>query len=163
MVKEGGKDGQLIIRDAIPMLYINRYKTEDQDLRQLSDRVMKYIIEAVSDISEGAKTGTVELQNSEEIFIKIGQLIDSNNYEERISAGLAMEDLCIKMQSYELGNSQAVKDNVAKMMQLVSSKYFNKKEMLLGSFGKVLSLMEGQSPWIIDQGFRTQLLQVCLS
>jgi hypothetical protein len=46
---------------------------------------------------------TIEIQNSEQIFKKIYELFDSNNYDERIAAGLAMEDLSEKVQTEELG------------------------------------------------------------
>lgn len=67
-------------------------------------------------------------------------LLDSSSYEDRISAGLAMEDLCQKMQSYELAQSVKVRENIEKMVALISGKYFNKKEMLIDSFTRVLSL-----------------------
>jgi len=29
MLRKGGPDGQLLVKGAVPMLYINRYKTQD--------------------------------------------------------------------------------------------------------------------------------------
>ena len=39
-------------------------------------------------------------------------MFDSNNYDERIAAGLAMEDLCLKVQTDELGHSALVRENI---------------------------------------------------
>jgi hypothetical protein len=147
------------------MLHINRYKTNDQQLRAMSERFMKYLIEELTvanDDDEVSKPANLELQNSENIFQRIYTLFDSNNYDERISAGLAMEDLSIKMQSYELGQSAQVKLNVQKMFELISSKYFNNKEVLIDSFSKVMSLMEHESPWIKDKEFLVKFITVTL-
>jgi hypothetical protein len=85
-------------------------------------------------------------------------LLDSNSYEDRISAGLAMEDLCQKMQTYELSNSPLVKQNLGKMFDLISGKYFNKKEILIDSFVRVLSLYP---LWSKDMVFRDTVISVC--
>ena len=65
-----------------------------------------------------------------------------------------MEDLCIKMQSDELGNSKVVRQNIDKMFELISGKYFNKKEQILDSFSKIMDLMEKKSPWLTDAQFQ---------
>lgn len=85
-------------------------------------------------------------------------LLDSSSYEDRISAGLAMEDLCQKMQSYELAQSVKVRENIEKMVALISGKYFNKKEMLIDSFTRVLSL---HSLWSKDLEFRDKIISIC--
>jgi len=78
MIREGGKDSQLLIKDAIPMYFINKYKTNNQRLKVFSERVWKYLkdtlTEAVDD--EGDKVhdhfvSNLEIQNSEAIFKKI--------------------------------------------------------------------------------------------
>lgn len=146
----------MLIKDAIPMIYINRYKSNNQQLRAQSERLMKYLKEELTeagDEDQNNKAENIELNISEQILVRIHSLLDSNNYDERISAGLAMEDLSIKMQSYELGQSQQVKINILKMFELISGKYFNNKEVLLDSFAKVMSLMENESPWIKDKTF----------
>ena len=89
----------------------------------------------------------IEIQNSDQIFKKIYEMFDSNNYDERIAAGLAMEDLCLKVQTDELGQSQIVRENIQRMYDLISGKYFNNKELLVDSFVKVMALMEQASPW----------------
>ena len=99
VLRHGGENQQMLINGAIPMLHINRYKTNDQQLRTMSERMFKYIEDELTeaDEDEGAKKVNIELQNSENIFLRIHALFDSNNYDERISAGLAMEDLSVKM------------------------------------------------------------------
>ena len=104
LLRSGGKDGQLLIKDAVPMFYINRYKTHNQRLRTFSERVIKFLRDAVSeavnedgDIIPDSKYSNIEVGMSDQIFVKILSLFDSNMYEERISAALAMEDLCIKL------------------------------------------------------------------
>jgi len=113
LLKTGGIDGKMLMGDALPMFYINRYKTSDQQLKALSERVMRYLKDALTE-AEGISPN-IELENSEEIFKKIYSLLDSNNYDDRISAGLAMEDLSMKMQSYDLGSSPQVLLNIEKM------------------------------------------------
>lgn len=46
------------------------------------------------------------------------------------------------------------------MYQLISGKYFNKKELLMTSFTNVMSLMERESPWIKDAAFRQQYIEM---
>lgn len=88
----------MLVKDAVPMLYINRYKTNNPILRAQSERLMRYLKEELTEATEDdVAANSIELQNSEEVFGRIHDLFDSNNYDERISAGLAMEDLCIKM------------------------------------------------------------------
>ena len=106
MVREGGKDSQLLIKDAIPMYFINKYKTNNQRLKVFSERVWKYLKDTLTEAvdEEGDKVhdnfvSRIEIHNSEAIFQKILVLLDSNNYDERISAGLALEDLSKKMDS----------------------------------------------------------------
>lgn len=48
------------------------------------------------------------------------------------------------------------------MFELISSKYFNNKEVLIDSFSRVLSLMENNSPWIRDTEFLGKFVGVCL-
>lgn len=165
VLRTGGVDQQMLIRGAVPMLYINRYKTNNPTLRAQSERFMRYLKEELTEANEDdqvSNAASIELQNSEDIFGRIYNLFDSNNYDERISAGLAMEDLSIKMQSYELGQSKQVQLNIQKMFELISSKYFNNKEVLIDSFSRVMSLMENNSPWIRDTEFLAKFVGVCL-
>lgn len=85
-------------------------------------------------------------------------MFDSNNYDERIAAGLAMEDLCHKVQTDELGQSAIVRENIQRMYDLISGKYFNNKELLVESFIKVMGLMEQASPWRKDLDFLIQFV-----
>jgi uncharacterized protein YjeT (DUF2065 family) len=117
MVRTGGTNGEMIINGAIPMFYINKYKTADQRLRVFSQRVWRYLKDILIEAKEVDKDKDddlimdvdancdVEVKNSEQILTKIGLLFDSNNYDERIAAGLAMEDLCQKMPSEDIGSS----------------------------------------------------------
>lgn len=90
----------------------------------------------------------LEIQNSESIMVRILQLFDSNSYDDRISAGLAMEELCSHLQAEDLASSPAAQKIIEKLFQLIQSKYFVKKEILLESFSRILELMEGQSPFL---------------
>ena len=49
MLRTGGPDGNLLIKGAVPMLYINRYKTNNQRLRSLSQRVWRYLKDALAE------------------------------------------------------------------------------------------------------------------
>ena len=74
-------------------------------MKTLSQRVWRYLKEAMTEaVDEDADNQKIdpanlnlEINNSQGIFACILQLFDSNSYDERISAGLAMEDLCMKM------------------------------------------------------------------
>jgi len=74
-------------------------------MKTLSQRVWRYLKEAMTEaVDEDADNQKIdpanlnlEIDNSQDIFACILQLFDSNSYDERISAGLAMEDLCMKM------------------------------------------------------------------
>ena len=108
VLRAGGKDSTMLVKDAIPMIFINKYKSNNQELRAQSERLLRYLKEELTeagDEDQNNKAENIELNISEQIFMRIHSLLDSNNYDERISAGLAMEDLSIKMQSYELGQS----------------------------------------------------------
>lgn len=165
VLRTGGIDSTMLIKDAIPMIFINKYKSNNQELRAQSERLLRYLKEELTeagDEDQNNKAENIELNISEQIFMRIHSLLDSNNYDERISAGLAMEDLSIKMQSYELGQSKQVKVNIEKMFELISGKYFNNKEVLLDSFARVMSLMENESPWIKDKSFLDKFIGVSL-
>ena len=100
VLRRGGENQQMLVHGAIPMLHINRYKTNDQQLRTMSERMLRYLEDELTEADEeegGAKKANLELANSENIFIRIHALFDSNSYDERISAGRAMEDLSGKM------------------------------------------------------------------
>lgn len=47
------------------------------------------------------------------------------------------------------------------MFTLLSGKYFNNKELFVGSFTKVMQLMEKESPWIKSPEFRVEFIQMC--
>ena len=49
MLRTGGPGGTLLIKGAVPMLYINRYKTNNQRLRALSQRVWRYLKDALAE------------------------------------------------------------------------------------------------------------------
>jgi hypothetical protein len=60
------------------MFYINRYKTHNQKLRTFSERVIKFLKEAVSeatdedgDIIPDSNYSNIEISMSEQIFEKI--------------------------------------------------------------------------------------------
>lgn len=48
------------------------------------------------------------------------------------------------------------------MFELISSKYFNNKEVLIDSFSKVMSLMDNESPWIKDPEFLSKYVSMTL-
>tara|TARA_B110000285_G_scaffold122113_1_gene138059 strand:+ start:323 stop:574 length:252 start_codon:yes stop_codon:yes gene_type:complete len=48
------------------------------------------------------------------------------------------------------------------MFELISSKYFNNKEVFIDSFARVMSLMENESPWIKDPEFLAKYVSVTL-
>ena len=48
------------------------------------------------------------------------------------------------------------------MFELISSKYFNNKEVLIDSFARVMLLMENESPWIKDLEFLAKYVGVTL-
>jgi len=79
---------------------------------------------------------------------RILQLFDSNSYDDRIAAGLAMEDLSTHVQAHDLATSDMAKKILEKLYQLIQGKYFVKKEVLLDSYANIISLMENQSPFI---------------
>ena len=127
IIRTGGPNGQLLVKDAIPMIYINRYKTNDQRMKAFSQRVWRYLkdalTEALDDDADNQRieqmSVNIEMHNSHQIFENVLLLFDSNSYDERISAGLAMEDLCGKMQPLELGQSEIVGKNIQKMFELI--------------------------------------------
>ena len=164
-IRQGGVNNELLIKDAIPMFYINKYKTNNQRLRVFSERVWRFLKDTLTEAvdEDGDKVPdmfvqNIEIQNSDQIFKKIYEMFDSNNYDERIAAGLAMEDLCLKVQTDELGQSQIVRENIQRMYDLISGKYFNNKELLVDSFVKVMALMEQASPWRKDLDFLIQFV-----
>lgn len=48
------------------------------------------------------------------------------------------------------------------MFELISSKYFNNKEVLIDSFARVMSLMENESPWLKDPAFLAEYVSVTI-
>ena len=63
------------MKDALPMLYINRYKPHDQQLKQMSERILRYLKDAITEANEEhhekGYQANIELHNSELIFEKI--------------------------------------------------------------------------------------------
>lgn len=167
MIRTGGPNGVMMFKAAVPMLYINRYKTHDHQLKTLSERVLKYLTNELIEANEEHREekgylANLEVENSEEIFSRIHTLFDSNYFEERISAGLAIEDLSVKMQSFELAASLMVKQNIEKMMELIRGKYFNKKELLVTSFAKLMHYMEEHAVWVSNPDFTREYLDLSL-
>ena len=167
MIRSGGPEGKMLVRDGVPMLYINRYKNGDAQLKSVSTRVMKYLKDAIIEAHEKEASedkhnlANIELENSEAILGRIFELLDSNSFDDRISAGLALEDLSQKMQSFDLARSATMTQILGRLFDLIKGKYFNKKELLLDSFAKVMELMEEESPWTKDPEFRAGFLDVC--
>jgi len=96
-------------------------------MKTFSERVWRYLkdalTEAVDDDADNQHVEqmnvNIEMYNSHQIFANVLLLFDSNSFDERISAGLAMEDLCTKMQPDELGQSEIVGKNIEKMFDLI--------------------------------------------
>lgn len=156
-LREGGPEGTMLMRQAIPMFFTNRFNSQDQQLKALSDRALKFLKNAAIEATDKEDVA-IELECTDPIFDRIHTMFDSNNYDQRIAAGFAIEELCQKMQAYDLGASNAVQANVKAMLSLISGKYFNNKELLVDSFVNVSKLMEGQSPLIGNQEF----VDICL-
>jgi hypothetical protein len=71
MIRAGGPNGQLLVMEALPMLYINRYKTNNLRLKTFTQRVWRYLKDAHTEaLDEDApdkqflERGKIELQNS---------------------------------------------------------------------------------------------------
>ena len=113
-LKAGGANGELIVQNAVPMIYINRYRAvlkddgglqkvheqeagsvNDTRLRDYSLRLWRVLKEAIVDTSDEshAKNFDLEIKNKGKIIFKIQNLLQSNNYEERISGAMALETL----------------------------------------------------------------------
>ena len=96
------------------MIYINRYRAvlkddgglqkvheqeagsvNDTRLRDYSLRLWRVLKEAIVDTSDEshAKNFDLEIKNKGKIIFKIQNLLQSNNYEERISGAMALETL----------------------------------------------------------------------
>lgn len=60
-------NNELLIKDAIPMFYINKYKTNNQRLRVFSERVWRYIKDALTEAvdEDGDKVPDSFVQNIE--------------------------------------------------------------------------------------------------
>ena len=67
MIREGGKDGTLLIKDAVPMFFINKYKTNNQRLKVFSERVWRYLKDTLTEAvdEEGDKVHDSFVNNIE--------------------------------------------------------------------------------------------------
>jgi len=81
------------------MLYINRYAAGEEPklimMKEVAQRTWRFLNEQMVEATEQSylQNHQLEIQNSEAIMARILQLFDSNSYDDRIAAGLAMEDL----------------------------------------------------------------------
>lgn len=82
MIKE---NNGAIFKDAVPIIYINRFKQNEPKLKALCRKAYQYLSEMVPHIVES---------NQEEIFKVIGLWFDSSSYDDRLAASMAVEELC---------------------------------------------------------------------
>ena len=160
-LKAGGANGELIVQNAVPMIYINRYRAvlkddgglqkvheqeagsvNDTRLRDYSLRLWRVLKEAIVDTSDQshAKNFDLEIKNKGKIIFKIQNLLQSNNYEERISGAMALETLSSSVAiDYEDITDQATLKSVLDTMQnMLAQKYHERKELIVDSFINIL-------------------------
>lgn len=86
-------DNGLILRNAVPMFYVNRFSLCDIKLKALSRKIHQHICEIVPHIVEN---------NVDVIFKYIKYLLDSNSYDDRVAASMAITELAGKLSEEDI-------------------------------------------------------------
>ena len=144
-VRRGGPDSQMLFTGAVPMAFINKYQTSNTRLKMVSDRLWRYLLDELTE-AEGVRVD-LERTNQEAILLRVAELFESNNYDERLAAGLAMEDLAAKLAPEDIVRTEAGQSVLQKMLQLIYGKYFPKKDVLIDSFASVMVLLDYANPF----------------
>lgn len=98
--------------------------------------------------------------NFHEIFNQILDLLDSSSFDDRVSAAIAMQELCTRLSDEDLRTSNEVGKVVDKIHALISGKYFNNKEALVDGFMALLKVFQSL---LNNVAFVNQFAGTCLS
>ncbi len=120
-------------------------------LKALARKVYQYLTDMVPNIIEN---------NQDTIFISIRAQLDSNSYDDRVAASMAMQELCSKLSEEDVAGSSTVTDVVDKLHSLIQGKYFNNKEVVVEGFISLLKMM--QSILLNNAEFVNNYVQTCL-
>ena len=110
---------QNLLKQAYPIIYVNRFQMNDHRLKTLCRRAHTFLTEQITDLVENSQ---------EEIFKIIKEWLDSSSYDDRVAASQAMQEICEKLTEDDLRGSTVIKEVIEKMHALIQGKYFNNKE-----------------------------------
>jgi hypothetical protein len=77
-----------IFKDSIALIYINRFNVADTKLKTLSRKIYTHLSDIIPEMIE---------HQYNDIFKIVLELLDSNSYDDRISAANALQELSIKL------------------------------------------------------------------
>jgi len=77
--------------------------------------------------------GLVE-NSQEEIFKLIREWLESSQYDNRVAASMAMQEITQKLSEEDLIGSKVIQEVIDKMHELIQGKYFNNKEQVVEGF-----------------------------
>ena len=90
MIKDA--NGQLL-KGVVPIVYINKFRVHDSSLKNLCRKIFQYLSDIIQNLA---------ICHSNDIFFVIREFLDSNSYEDRLSASLALQDLTSKLSEEDI-------------------------------------------------------------
>ncbi|CDW80673.1 proteasome-associated protein ecm29 homolog [Stylonychia lemnae] len=139
-----------IIAKAIPVIYINRYKNSDYGMKTLSRKTYQYLQDHISNLTES---------HSDSIFGIIKTRFESMQYEDRVSASQAMQDMVIKLSDDDLRNNTTVDEIMQMLQKQIAGKHFNDKETVVEGFMQLLKL---NKKYLNDVDYINQYVETCI-
>mmetsp|Transcript_10422 Transcript_10422/g.10458 ORF Transcript_10422/g.10458 Transcript_10422/m.10458 type:complete len:191 (-) Transcript_10422:710-1282(-) len=128
MSKSGG-----LFKEVVPIFYINRHQLNNHKLKTLARRINQHMSDVIPQLIE---------TNQTIIFVRIKDMLESNSYDDRVAAALAMNELSSKLSEEDVQGSEIVLLVVEKIHQLIQGKYFNNKEMVVEGFIAILKILD---------------------
>eukprot|EP00347_Sterkiella_histriomuscorum_P023653 403333856 len=144
------QDSGKIFKQAVPMMFINRYKTQDYGIKTLSRKAYSFLQEHISQLTES---------NQEDIFVMIKEWFNSPQYDDRIAASLAMSDLVSKLSEDDVRNSATVNELMNELQVLIAGKYFNDKETVIDGY---MALLKLNQRYLNNADYMNNYVDICL-
>lgn len=122
---------QLIIHQAYPRIYINRFHATDHRLKTLCRKAHSFLTDLIPTLVESSLSS---------IFKLIKDWLDSSSYDDRVAASQAMTEASQKLSDEDMHGNPTLQEVIAKMQELIAGKYFNNKEQVVEGFMAIVKV-----------------------
>ncbi len=122
---------QLIIHQAYPRIYINRFHATDHRLKILCRKAHSFLTDLIPTLVESSLSS---------IFKLIKDWLDSSSYDDRVAASQAMTEASQKLNDEDIHGNPTLQEVIAKMQELIAAKYFNNKEQVVEGFMAIVKV-----------------------